>query len=415
MEQQYCVIVDAYSTSRYLAEEFIKRGYQCIHVSSPGEKTAFYANSFKPEDFALIIDEKDDLEKIIAQLQPLPIKRVVSGSDPGVAIADEIAHALGLNQNALATSPCRRDKHLMARRLAEHNLVHIADLKSTDAQEITDWANEYHAWPIIIKPIDGAGTEGLSLCNNFEEVCTALDYLLQHRSFLGHRYHQAIAQPFLQGQEYIVNTVSCEGQIYISDIWQANKFHGEKITYDTMILLPSTGEIQNKLKEYMLKVVDVLGFKLGPAHSEVMLTANGPVLIETNGRIMGLGIPNELQKLALNHTQVSLTAEAMVDPKSFAAHTRAPYQLKKNVVCVSHRVLYDNCVVNEAALASIKQLESVSMQKLLVSGAVPKTIDLLTSPGWVLLMHEDMRVIEEDILKIRNIEENHLFLHQKAS
>lgn len=413
MNKKYCVIVDAYSTSRYLAAEFISRGYECIHVSSPGEKADFYKNTYQPQDFVIDIQEKDDINKIIEQLASFPIACVVAGSDPGVIVADEIAYCLGLKQNDLATSMQRRDKHLMAKCLAAHNLAHIQDLKSNDPEEIVAWAYLHDAWPVVIKPINGAATEGLSICHNIDEVTVALDALLNQTSFLGHCYGEVMAQPFLQGEEYIVNTVSCDGHHYVSDIWQAHKVHSKNIIYDKLVLLPAKGAIQEILSTYIINVINALGFQQGPAHSEVLLTKNGPILIEVNGRIMGLGIPNALQKPVLGNTQISLTAEAFVDREIFMQHAASPYKLHKNMVCVSHQVKRTDCIVNEAAWPMIKQLPSFSMNKFSDNGVLPKTIDLLTSPGWILLIHEDMAVIENDIRAIREIEEQHLFVPHK--
>lgn len=413
MDKKYCVIVDAYGSSSYLPGEFIQRGFACIHVASPGEKSDYYIKSFHPEDFALIIPQNTPIAEMTVQLKNFPIVCVVAGTDAAVLPADELATALGLTQNISELSPARRYKHLMAERLAHVHLPHITHIKSLDPDEIINWANKGHHWPIIIKPVDAAATEGLSICNHPDEVKIALAYLLNFKSFLGHHFETAIAQPFITGTEYIVNTVSCLGEHYVSDIWVSHKFHTEHdIIYDYMELLPANGIIQQTLSDYTIKVVDALGIRTGPGHSEVMLTTKGPVLIETNCRIMGLGIPPAIQSEALSHTQLSLTADAFVDHDAFKRHTSEAYRLNKHLVCVLHQVMLENAVVNESALELIEQLTSFRLRKLSHLGKVHKTKDLLTSPGWVVLMHEDENVIHADIQRLREIEREHLFIRQ---
>ncbi len=410
MKKKYCVIVDAYGSTAYLPAEFIKRGFECIHVASPGEKGEYYLKSFRPQDFAVIVEEQHDIDKIVAQLERYPIVCVVPGTDAAVLLADTLASRLGLKQNDLELSPARRYKDVMAERLAAVHLPHIPHIKSSDSAEIIAWANQGGHWPLVIKPIDGAATEGLSLCQAPSDVQAALDYLLSQTSFLGHQFHVALAQPFLVGSEYIVNTVSRDGRHYVCDIWESQKEHDNgHIIYTTTALLPSTGAVQELLSDYILKVVPALGVNIGPVHSEVMLTSQGPVLIESNCRIMGLGIPPALQEEALEYIQTTLTAESYVDPKNFAQHTKAPYVLKKHLVCVLHQVPFEQAFVHESAIAQIKALESFKMHKFSHTGTVMKTIDLLTSPGWVLLIHDDPTVIEADIKCIRDIERNHLF------
>ncbi|HLF66481.1 MAG TPA: phosphoribosylglycinamide synthetase, partial [Gammaproteobacteria bacterium] len=148
MDQKYCVIVDAYGSTSYLPAEFIKRGYACIHVASPGGKGEYYLKSFRPEDFALIIEEQHDMDKIVAELMPYPIACVVAGTDAAVLLADTLAARLGLKQNDLTLSQARRYKDKMAERLAEVGLPHIPHIKSSDSDEIIAWANQGDHWPI---------------------------------------------------------------------------------------------------------------------------------------------------------------------------------------------------------------------------------------------------------------------------
>lgn len=413
MEKNYCVIIDAFSSSAFLAPEFIKRGYGCIHVTSPGEKGSYYKKSFHPEDFDLIIDPEMDLESIIARLSELPVVCIVAGSDMAGVIADTIASRMNLAHNVLELSTARRYKDHMADRLAQMNLPHIAHLKSNISAKIIEWADTNNLWPIIIKPADGAASEGLVVCQKANQVDNALENLLGKQSFLGHHYNTALAQPFLQGTEYIVNTVSCDGHHHVTDIWQYKKVKvNDKIIYDNMTLLPSDGAIQKSLIDYMMKVNDAVGIRVGPVHAEVMFTAKGPILIEVNCRVMGFGIPDRLMHEALEPTQVSLTPDAYVNPKLFFEYASKPYTLKKHMVCVQHQVLEDNAYVNESALPLINELPSFRMHKFSASGALPRTIDLLTAPGWVLLIHEDPAVITADIQRIREIEAKHLFINR---
>ena len=46
------------------------------------------------------------------------------------------------------------------------------------------------------------------------------------------------------------------------------------------------------LIEYNIKVVKALGIKVGPAHSEIILSKDGPVLVEIGARLNGAGFPD---------------------------------------------------------------------------------------------------------------------------
>ena len=51
--------------------------------------------------------------------------------------------------------------------------------------------------------------------------------------------------------------------------------------------MPGTEKEQSNLVEYVCEALDAIGIQYGPAHTEVMLTADGPVLIEVGARPQG--------------------------------------------------------------------------------------------------------------------------------
>lgn len=420
MPKKYVVIVDGVGTTSFLAPEFHKRGYTCIHVASPGEKAAYLRKSYRPGDFEIEINDEKDIAAIIQNLKArkLDIHGVIPGVESGVIPADEIAAALGLKQNDPSTSDVRRYKDKMANRLKDRGLAHISHLKSSDADAIVAWANENNHWPIVIKPTNGAGTEGLSICSKAEDVTGALTSINGKPSFLGHTYGdgEILAQPYIVGEEYCVNTVSVElasGEVVhrVTDIWTSVKMKlGDNIIYDHLELIASRGEAQDVLVSYMQDVLNAMEIKKGPTHAELILTAKGPVLIEVNMRIMGLGIPNIEQEKALVHSQISATADVYSDVNKFLENTQHPYQLKKHLVCVLHQVTQDNCVVNESATASVKALPHFAMHKFAATGPIAKTMDLINSPGWVLLIGDSREEVFASIGRLRQIETAQLFL-----
>jgi phosphoribosylamine-glycine ligase len=45
-----------------------------------------------------------------------------------------------------------------------------------------------------------------------------------------------------------------------------------------------------ELVDYTTRALDAFGFRFGPAYSEIMLTADGPRLVEVNSRVAGSGM-----------------------------------------------------------------------------------------------------------------------------
>ena len=79
-------------------------------------------------------------------------------------------------------------------------------------------------------------------------------------------------------------------------------------------------------------MLDALGIRFGPAHTEVMLTATGPVLVESGARMHG-SVPDEIVDRCTPSHQ-TLTAEAYLEPRSVARRAARPYELMAGAYCV---------------------------------------------------------------------------------
>ena len=80
--------------------------------------------------------------------------------------------------------------------------------------------------------------------------------------------------------------MSCAGQHIVTDVWRYDKVpvgsKGNAYNYAALVRQPN--ETEKTLLSYTLKVLDALGFRYGPSHTELMLTPKGPRLIETAAR-----------------------------------------------------------------------------------------------------------------------------------
>ena len=87
-----------------------------------------------------------------------------------------------------------------------------------------------------------------------------------------------LLQEFAHGTEYIVNTMSREGKHFITDVWRYDKVPvGNKgNAYNFAALVRHANETEKSLLSYTVKVLDALGFRYGPSHTELMLTPKGP-------------------------------------------------------------------------------------------------------------------------------------------
>merc|ERR1712048_2588 len=226
-------------------------------------------------------------------------------------------------------------------------------------------------------------------------------------------------QEFLSGDEYIVDTVSHEGNHLAVAIWKYTKRRGlpwddKAILCSHNELLPPSGKIQDELVNYVFAVLNAVGLRYGPCHTEVMFTPRGPVLVEVNARMHGLQGP-QLIELSTGTSKATFTADAIIDAGRLFKKLYEPAPGRYLYPLEKHCVQLVLCSSVEGSLkTSIKDaIDSMGLPSVIEilpaveqGGFINRTRDLATSPGNVLMIHDSMEQIESDVAKIRRFEED---------
>jgi len=404
------VIVDAYSTGAKLAPRFDAADLPVVHVQSSPRMPDFYLRSFRAEHFAANIVHDGDLEVTLAQLASHDPTFVVVGSEPGVPLADALSERLGLPSNGTALSQARRDKHAMAGALRAAGLRAVEELKTGDAGEAAAWAKDRDEWPVVVKPLDSAGTDGVSLCEDPAAIEAAFAALLGRPNALRGANRELLVQELLSGTQLFFNSISWDGVHHISEIWQDNKRRiAGNLVYDYEELLSRHGERQDQVGPYVEQVLDALGIRFGPAHTEVMLTASGPVLVESGARMHGSVRDDVIDRCTPSHPTV--TAEAYLDPSSVARRASQPYELTAAAYCVMLISQHEGRIVSTDGLHEIERLPTFagSIAMLEQGQQLQRTIDLFTCPGMLYLVGTDRERLQADYERLRQLEADGLF------
>ena len=411
MSQPFAVIVDAYSTGAELAPKFGARGIPSIHVQSAAAVPPSYAPSFQPDSFvaSIVYRNLDDcVSKLAAALGGGHAAWVVAGAETGVELADLLAAELGLAGNPVASSRRRRDKYEMAQALREAGLAAADSLRTDDAEALLQWAGDgRRGWPIVVKPLASAGSDHVFFCSSAGQLRAAFDSMIGQRNRMGAINRQVLAQTYLAGTQYVVNSVSIDGRHYFSDIWidRRKALSGASNLYDCEELLPAVGPVQDSLTGYVRQVLDALEVRNGPAHSEVMMTERGPVLVETGARLQGSMLEQPVIG-ALGASQITLAVERCCDAQAFSRRLDQPYILNRHVMCVALISDQSGTVEDTSGLRAICELPSYAchFHTPEVGDRIMRTTDLFTIPGVVYLTHADQQVLRRDYETIRELE-----------
>jgi hypothetical protein len=163
------------------------------------------------------------------------------------------------------------------------------------------------------------------------------------------------------------------------------------------------------LIDYSRGALDAIGIKNGPSHGEIMMTSEGPCLVEINCRAHGWnGIWITLARaLTGGYCQIDMTADALLNPEAFNNIPDKPsFPFKASgeiVMLVSHK---EGDVLSTPGYEVLKSLPSYVLADGLtkVGSCVKYTIDLMTAIGVVVLMHEDSGKVQRDLAFIRHME-----------
>lgn len=394
---QNVLIVDGYATGTQYAARIRARGMKPYHITSGWEKLS----SFSPDFMNKYIKSQvgglyeacwrmpDDLEQAVQKLKPYRFAAVIPGTETGVIAAETLALRLGLPVNKPELLWARRDKFLMQKALAAAGLNHIDSFLTGSLDQALAWFKQKNYPRIIIKPARSAGTDGVASCQNEDEIARYFHKYLHQTDAAGNLNDQLLLQEYVEGDEMVVNCVSCQGRHILTDVLLYNKVltRSGVPVYEASKLVHDLSGRYKQAAEYTFKVLDALGITRSSSHSEIKLTDRGPVLVETGARIMGSTPPQYYDALGYNLIDWSL--DAYLDPAAHQKNARRPYAPKKHFMAkffISEKDAPIEEVTAEKTLPLLASFVTSNFNTLKITKHLHKTVDMPSKPGDCLLM-----------------------------
>jgi biotin carboxylase len=408
--RRVAVIVDGYSAGNFYPAAFAACGTGVVHVQStpelipamaPPDLTA-YEQTFAATDEA-------ELVEVLRGLDPVC---VIAGQESSVPLADRLSETVGVPSNGSALSPARRDKYEMTETLRRAGVPCVRQFKTDDPDAAVAWAEEHGSYPVVVKPLSSAASDGVVVCAGPDAVRAAARGVLDAPNMFGIANTEILVQSYLKGTEYIVDTVSSGGERYVCGVWEYEKTllpSGKNIYNRDLLADPAGNPVVAALTAYVDEVLAALGVDWGPAHAEVIVTDEGPVLVEIGTRLNG-NLSAPFHDVCLGHNQAALTAQAYTRPEEFRAeYGGRTYARLQPAVVYNTPTELDGVVdsVDETAVAEIRSLESVfsAAVKLAPGSRIRPTVDLLTSSMRVFLTAADEATLTADYEKVRSLKD----------
>ncbi|WP_158070425.1 ATP-grasp domain-containing protein [Nocardiopsis sp. CNR-923] len=412
------VIVDAYSTGRLLTHELAGRGAHLIHVQSSPRIPEFYRRTFDPDGFALDLGHDPSFAALVRTLKELEIDAIAPGTETGVRSAEQLAVALGLAHNSQTAPESRWDKEAMAAALRDAGLGAPDGLRVGSEAQAVEWYRAGGGGRVVVKPAMSAGSDGVRLCHDERSVAEAVGAVLSSESnLLGRTNAEAVVQELLTGPEYYVNTISADGRHQILEAW---RYHKKRVAgspiYDYDVPVDLSSDIGRTLCDYVRRALTALGVHHGPAHAEVIITREGPKLIDIGARPAGCAdFPAGIAPDRVG--QVEATASWLMDPASVhdLSIPSAPctgIELRRVAMINGRRAP----MTSLAWVDVLRELPTAAMvcPRAAQGDLLEATRDLATSPGFLYLAGTGDEV-ERDYRRLRALEGRHLYTEQQTA
>jgi len=175
------IVVDPISTGANLAQLLYDRGWNVIRVFSDGcpEKVKAHTPAGLTVKFVNTIEHFGDLAATVASVRATGYELAASfvGCETGVLFSDILTDALGLRGNATAHSELRRNKFLQTEAVRTAGLPAAHQALVSTQTEVEAFLTASSAtlsagapFKAVVKPVDGAGSDGVSICDSADEV-----------------------------------------------------------------------------------------------------------------------------------------------------------------------------------------------------------------------------------------------------
>ena len=135
--------------------------------------------------------------------------RVICLWEPGVVLAAKLRAALGVPGMSIEDAIAFRNKDIMKARVAAAGIRTPRHRGATSAAEVRE-AAEYIGYPLIIKPIDGAGSMDTFRVDDARELDAALKRLT-------HIDHVNVEE-FIEAEEFTFDTICIDGQMQFFNV-----------------------------------------------------------------------------------------------------------------------------------------------------------------------------------------------------
>ena len=341
------------------------------------------------------------------------IQCILCESDSGVSAAESLERCLKVPGNGNGNHI--RDKFQVNEICSSNDLQTVKQCKISNKVNIKEfYMNSCSNGKCIVKPCRGVGSEDVFLTNTYDETVQAFNKIIGSVKYGGGINDEVLLQEYITGTEYAIDTVSCNSEIKIVAIWKYHKvsLNGGPFVYQCTELVGNEDKNAVAAAEYTIAALNAVKHQWGATHTEVIVTKDGPRLVEINTRWHSAPFA-DICLSSFGYSAIDVCLDAFFDQNSF---NKIP-SMALNPTGRGRIIHLINCkegIVEEINQEIIKQIQNLpSYQDMGLyydeDSEVVQTTNIKTDSGYVCLYHTDIEKIQKDYVILTKQLQHQLF------
>lgn len=265
-------------------------GYEIIGFAwSKGAVCKSFCDKFYPISFS-------EKEKILEVCRKEEVRGITSFSlESALPTVIYVAERLGLVSNTEECLERTRSKYSQRRMLEQAGIVVPKYYRIESEKDLSKVDCDF---PVIVKPIDSGGSQGISKVDEPGNLLDAYNYAAENS-----RSGQVIVEEYVDGREFSVEYIShqgCHHFLQITDKVTSGAPRFVELQHHQPANI--TPDVHKRIRDMVEKALDALKIENSPSHTEIKLNSSGNLyIIETGARMGGDYITSDLVRLSTGY------------------------------------------------------------------------------------------------------------------
>ncbi len=265
-------------------------GYEIIGIAiEKGAVCKKYCDRFHPVSFA-------DKDAVVEVCRKEKVDGIISFSlESALPTVVYVAQKLGLVSNSEACIKLTQSKYAQ-RQALEKAGIPVPKYYLVDNKD--DLNKVQCRFPVIVKPVDSGGSQGICKVDKQEDLLEAYNYAVSYS-----RTSKTIIEEFIDGREFSVEFISHQGKHYflqITDKVTSGAPRFVEMQHHQPADIPAS--VWDRIKIMVERALTALKIENSASHTEIKWNSNGELfIIETGARMGGDYISSDLVRLSTGY------------------------------------------------------------------------------------------------------------------